>query len=656
MSKITKKDVNSKLGKKDVLQAVVLADDFTTNLTPVQNVYPSILMPVVNVPLLDYLIETLVQSRIQELYLYCSSHIESLKKYVQSKNSDDISINLIISDGCRSLGDALRDIDTKGAIRGDFILIRGDAFTNANLKNLLELHRVRIEKDKGAAMTLLLRDVGSTNIPSLIEESSLVVADGSNNKVLFYKKLAKDEKKVKLELEWFLDHDKIEINTGLLDTHIYLCSPAVPPLFSDNFDFQTMEDFIRGVLMNEEILDSRIYWQRLDSEEYALPVTSWRAYHMLSREILQRHSYPLTPDTLSFVRNFTYLSRSTYRHRNAVLARGCVIQRDSIVGPNSMLGKDTFITRSTIGNNCIVGANVQIENSYILSNVFITDNCMIKNSIIFSNCQLDKKVNLDACILSPSVHLKSNSSYVDSVLEYESGKLNVTKISELNLDTDKELLYFTCKESKDGKDCDGYSTDSEDSSSEDDSAPASPLPDDTNMFLSEVIDSLLRGYQDGLNCENLILEINSSRYAYNVSIREVSYNVIKAILSLPLHYLSDQKSPINQANYQSTLKKMISYFFTIIQNYIKTEDAQDDCLKAMEEAATTIQELLSFMQRLLHLFYERDILSEEKILEWYELNGDNENEVQSLEIKKAVGPFIKWLKEAEEDSSDNEED
>ncbi|XP_015592870.1 translation initiation factor eIF-2B subunit epsilon isoform X2 [Cephus cinctus] len=569
MSKITKKDVNSKLGKKDVLQAVVLADDFTTNLTPVQNVYPSILMPVVNVPLLDYLIETLVQSRIQELYLYCSSHIESLKKYVQSKNSDDISINLIISDGCRSLGDALRDIDTKGAIRGDFILIRGDAFTNANLKNLLELHRVRIEKDKGAAMTLLLRDVGSTNIPSLIEESSLVVADGSNNKVLFYKKLAKDEKKVKLELEWFLDHDKIEINTGLLDTHIYLCSPAVPPLFSDNFDFQTMEDFIRGVLMNEEILDSRIYWQRLDSEEYALPVTSWRAYHMLSREILQRHSYPLTPDTLSF---------------------------------------------------------------------------------------LDKKVNLDACILSPSVHLKSNSSYVDSVLEYESGKLNVTKISELNLDTDKELLYFTCKESKDGKDCDGYSTDSEDSSSEDDSAPASPLPDDTNMFLSEVIDSLLRGYQDGLNCENLILEINSSRYAYNVSIREVSYNVIKAILSLPLHYLSDQKSPINQANYQSTLKKMISYFFTIIQNYIKTEDAQDDCLKAMEEAATTIQELLSFMQRLLHLFYERDILSEEKILEWYELNGDNENEVQSLEIKKAVGPFIKWLKEAEEDSSDNEED
>lgn len=39
----------------------------------------------------------------------------------------------------------------------------------------------------------------------------------------------------------------------------------------------------------------------------------------------------------------------------------------------------------------------------------------------------------------------------------------------------------------------------------------------------EVIDSLTRGFEDKLACDNLILEINSSRYAYNVTLKEVSF-------------------------------------------------------------------------------------------------------------------------------------
>lgn len=66
-------------------------------------------------------------------------------------------VNLIVNDGCRTLGDALRDVDAKGLIRGDFLLIRGDAFFNADLKKLREVHKAKVEKDKGATMTMVLR-------------------------------------------------------------------------------------------------------------------------------------------------------------------------------------------------------------------------------------------------------------------------------------------------------------------------------------------------------------------------------------------------------------------------------------------------------------------------------------------------------------------
>ncbi|XP_043261424.1 translation initiation factor eIF-2B subunit epsilon isoform X1 [Colletes gigas] len=636
--------MNMKMGKKDIVQAVVLVDDFVTKLTPMQNITPSILMPVMNVPLLDYLIETLIKSKIQELVLYCSSHKDLIKKFVNDRKWSRISVSLIISEGCTSLGDALRDIDTKGSIRGNFILIRGDAFINANLTNALNYHSAKLANDKGAAMTMLLRNIGSTNDSLLKREASLLVSDKTSKKVLHYKKLRNNEKKVKLELDWFLDHNEIEINTCCMDTHVYLCSPSVLPLFSDNFDFQTMEDFIRGVLMNEEILNSRIYWQQLNPEDYSLPIVSWNAYHTLSRDILKRHSFPHTLNANPFLKDFVYMPRNTYKHRSATLAKGCILGKDSVFCQHSILGNDTSVTRSVIGISCLIGCNVTIENSYILSFTEIKDNCTIKNSIVFPNCIIKQGAHINGCILCLGANIDALADYTDSILESKDDKICVKKM--LEIDTDDEFEFF---KDYDETEYDNYSTDV--TSSDEDSECNSPVPDDTNMFLSEVIDSLLRGFQDKINCENLILEINASRYAYNITMREVTYNVIKAILSLPFHYLSEKKETVNNQNYQKNLKIMITYFYPIILNYVKTEDAQDDCLHAIEDVTSTTQELLPCILHLLHLFYDKDLLSEDKILEWYRSSGKNIFEFQDNKIKIAMEQFIKWLEEAEEDSS-----
>ncbi|XP_063992831.1 translation initiation factor eIF2B subunit epsilon [Diachasmimorpha longicaudata] len=651
MSKLKGNLGDQKLGKQEVLQALVLADDFSTSLTPMQKVYPSILTPVANAHLLDYLIETLIQSGVQEIFLYCSNFIDHLRNYVESKSYTDISVSLIISDGCRSLGDGLRDIDTKGIIRGDFILVRGDAFINADLTFLMDLHRARREKDKGCAISLVLRDVGSTNESLLFKEICLFAADKQKKRILFYKKPDVDEKKIKFELEWFLEHEQIEIHSGFVDSHVYMCSASVLPLFSDNFDFQTMEDFIRGVLMNEEILDSRIYWQPLKSHEYALPITSWLAYHTLSRDILHRQAYPLAPEVLSPLRGIIYSSRSTYKHRSATLARGSILQKDTIVGKSSILGRNTRISRSVIGDSCKIGDDVVIENSYLLGSVTIQDDCKIKDSVLFTDSYLQNNVDLDGCIVSKGVKLPPGTSYADVIIQENDGKIVVKRMSERNED-DEEFIYLKKNLLK----FNDEHSDTDDSSSENDSRGESPLPDDTHLFLSEVIDSLLRGYQDKLNCDNLILEINSSRYAYNVNIREVTYNVVKAILMLPLHYLSETKTTLNNVNYQKTLKVMIGYFNAILLNYIKTEDAQEDCLRAVEDVAGCTDEFLVFAQHLLHILYDKDILSEEKILDWYRQEDDDGDEVISSKVRSAVQPFIKWLEEAEEDSSSDDDD
>jgi translation initiation factor eIF-2B subunit epsilon len=442
-----------------------------------------------------------------------------------------------------------------------------------------------------------------------------------------------------------------------------------------------MEDFIRGVLINEEFLDSRIYWEPLIYPTYALPISSWKTYQILCRDILQRQCYPLVPDTLPLqLRNFIYLPKCTYKHFSSVLSKGCVLHSESIVGESSTLGENSFIKRSIIGPNCVIGMNVHIYNSYIISDVTIEDNCEVYNSIIFSNCILGKGITLTACILLPYVQCTRN--YINVLIEIDVDSNLIIKQTEC---VNNFKSNFSATFAEDDLDLNNDSEEDVSLSSSISSAWSSPslrdspplnvLQDDNEMFLSEVIDSLLRGYQDKLKCENLILEINSSRYAYNVGIRQVSYNVIKAILKLPcIHYISKSKpnfsSNIQSAEYYKILKTMLTFFKPIINNYIKTQNAQEDCIRAIQDAAWSNQELiLPCVQNLLHFFYDNDILFEEKIIEWYEqdyndyqdttndCDSDNDNLKQESKsklattIRSTVAPFINWLKEAEEDTS-----
>lgn len=78
-----------------------------------------------------------------------------------------------------------------------------------------------------------------------------------------------------------LNHAEVKLHHNLADANIALCSPSVPPLFSDNFDFQTRDDFIHGILINEEILASSLYYTLLKGNEYAAAVTNWKTYQIV---------------------------------------------------------------------------------------------------------------------------------------------------------------------------------------------------------------------------------------------------------------------------------------------------------------------------------------------------------------------------------------
>lgn len=67
--------------------------------------------------------------------------------------------------------------------------------------------------------------------------------------------------------------------------------------------------------------------------------------------------------------------------------------------------------------------------------------------------------------------------------------------------------------------------------------------------------------------------------------------------------------------------------------------------------------LLEKVAGILKLFYDSDILEEKTILEWSEkISKKYVSKEMSEKIHKKADPFIQWLREADEESSEEEDD
>jgi translation initiation factor eIF-2B subunit epsilon len=85
--------------EEDVLQAVILADSFNTKFEPLSvdtprvskpcdlpaitvSVFPQVLLPVCNAPLLDWTFESLASAGVDEVFVFCVAHVDQIKEAI----------------------------------------------------------------------------------------------------------------------------------------------------------------------------------------------------------------------------------------------------------------------------------------------------------------------------------------------------------------------------------------------------------------------------------------------------------------------------------------------------------------------------------------------------------------------------------------------
>lgn len=109
---------------------------------------------------------------------------------------------------------------------------------------------------------------------------------------------------------------QVSVVKGLQSAGIYICSAAMPILYTDNLDYNCLDELIKGIIDNEDITGNSIYMYRL-TKGFASRVFSPESYDETTRRLMERWTHPLT--------SFDYSSTTYSLHKSQTLVGEGVI-------------------------------------------------------------------------------------------------------------------------------------------------------------------------------------------------------------------------------------------------------------------------------------------------------------------------------------------
>jgi translation initiation factor eIF-2B subunit epsilon len=409
----------------DICQLQILADSFEPKFEPFTLEKPRCLLPLANTPLIEYTLEFLANAGVEEVFISCGNHTEQVEAYVAASKwtrpTSPFSVEIVRSSAAHSIGDAMRDMDQKGLLTGDFVCVYGDVVASVGIESAIRAHKQRREKSKNAVMTMVLREAGDQHRTKAHGTRPVFVMDPTKDRCLHYEQMRPGQTHPRLNIdgEILTDCPELEVRADLIDCGIDICSPEVLAQWSDNFDWQQpRRGFLYGTLKDHELNGMTIH-THVATEGYAARVKSLQMYDAVSKDIVGRYSYPLCPDA-NLLRQQSYAvgKSGVYREEGVVLARSAVVKKKTVLGKATSIGEGSVVTNSVIGRRCVIGRRVKIDGAYIWDDAKIGDDTVIERAVVANEATVGKN-----CKISPGALVSFSTVVADGTTVQSSGRI-----------------------------------------------------------------------------------------------------------------------------------------------------------------------------------------------------------------------------------------
>jgi len=334
-----------------VLRAIVLTGGFATRLRPLTLTRPKSLLPILDKPLLDWILEQLSRSGISNIILSVRYLAEMIKK--RYGTGIDYGVSIDYAEETRPLGDAgpIRYISEEQELNDTFLVIYGDVFTNIDYQEVLNFH-----KKKGGIATIVLTEVED---PS---RYGVAVLDDENRISTFIEKPPRE---------------KAPSNT--INAGIYIFEPEVIKYIPKKYPSKLAKEVIPKIVSDGLAYG---YVHKGLWFDIGVPIDYLKA-NIEALKLFYPNGYIASNAEV----NNAEIIQPTYISRNVK------ISKSSKIGPYTIIGRD-----------CIIANMVRIKNSLLFNNVIIEAGSYIDAAILSEHCVIGKWVRIEPqCVIGDEV-------------------------------------------------------------------------------------------------------------------------------------------------------------------------------------------------------------------------------------------------------------
>lgn len=350
------------------MKAVILAAGEGRRLRPFTETMPKVMLPVANKPLLEYVIDAVKTSGINEIVLVVGYRKEVIMEYFKD-NFKDINITYVVQDNQIGTAHALQQ--TKNIIDEDFLLLLGD--------NIIDHSSVeKLLKEKSTYSMLITEQVNP----------------------LIYGVVFVEKKLVKEIIEKPSEQTGKLISTGAFKLPVSIFEDIEDVISSGVFELTKV---IQSVVTRGEKIRS------IRSDHWMDIVYPWDL--LIANESMLNN---ITSLTSGIIENGVNIKGAVSIGENTRIYSGSYISGPVVIGEGCEIGPNACIFPSTtIGNNVVIPPFTEIRNSVIMEDVHIGSNSFISHSIIGKGSVIGS--NFSSIIGKATIEIENEFSKLDTI-------------------------------------------------------------------------------------------------------------------------------------------------------------------------------------------------------------------------------------------------
>ncbi len=338
------------------MKAMIMAAGFGTRLRPLTYSIPKPMVPILNKPVLEHILEKLRDLGVTQVGLNLHAHPHMIKGYF--KNGERWGIKINYSEEKSLLGTAGGVKNFEDFFKETFIVLSGDGVIDIDINDALKFH-----KRKKALVTIILKRI--------------------DNRLEYGVVLLKRNFMIKRFVEkpfW------ADVFSNLANTGMYILEPAVFRYIPKNKFFDFGHDLWPILIKKRKRLFGYI------TDGYWCDIGNLNEYKKAHRDALEKKINLIFPGEEIkknvWVGENSYIDNSAKLNPPCIIGKNCIIEKDAVIGKFSSIGDGSVIKKGAEIKNCIlwrkvvVGENVQLQNCIIGNETTVKENIYVSEGAI----------------------------------------------------------------------------------------------------------------------------------------------------------------------------------------------------------------------------------------------------------------------------------